>query len=101
MRCTWLAKQAPTTRGPAVPRKILGPPRPTGLSLPRQLRVRRVCEQEADAFGGGDLPNSGEIRPTPVHRSQVQLEVAAVEHDALGRVEGKRKTARYRVRHRD
>ena len=32
---------------------------------------------------------------------QVQLEVAAVEHDALGGVEGEGEAARHRVRHGD
>ena len=66
-----------------------------------QLRVRRVREQQADAFGGGDLADPGQVRAAPVDGVQVELEVAAVEHDALGGVEGEGEAVRHRVRHRD
>ena len=69
--------------------------------VPRQLRVRRVREQKADAFGCRDLPYAGQVGPPSVDRIQVQLEVAAVKHDALGRMERESKAARHRVCDRD
>ena len=69
--------------------------------IARQLGVRRVGEQEPDAFAGGNLPDAGEVGPAPVDRRQIKLEVAAVEHDALRGVEGEGEAARHRVRHRD
>ena len=100
MRCTWLAKQATMMRRPRCAMKIL-PQRLADAALAagvaRQLGVGRVGEQQPDALAGGDLADAGEVGPPPVDRRQVELEVAAVEHDALRGVEGEGEAARHRV----
>ena len=74
---------------------------PTVRSLrvkPGLFGVRRVREQETDArIAVRERPDAGEVGAATIDRRVVDLEVARVDDDALGRVEGRRETVRDRV----
>ena len=69
--------------------------------MSRLLGVRRVGEQHPDARGAGQLADPGQIGAPTVDRREVELEVAAVQHDPLRRVHGDGVGVRDAVGHRD
>ena len=96
-RCMWLAKQATMMRLSGLRGED-----PAEGDADRGLRfgeagllgVGGVRQEQPDALGLGQLPHARQVGAATVDRLQVDLEVARVEDDALGGVEGDGKRVR-------
>src|SRR2546430_711802 len=67
--------------------------------VPRLLGVGGVGQQQADAVVGRNGADPRQVGEPTVDRSQVELEVARMQHDPLRRVEGGGETMRDRMGH--
>ncbi len=63
--------------------------------------IGRIRKEQAKALGFGNLTQPGQVGAPAVDRSEVELEVARVEDDALRRVDRNRVSMRHRVGDRD
>ena len=80
-------------------RKVAPTSTPSGES--GLLGIGRVGQQQPDPRVGGQRAHPGQVGAAPVHRVEVDLEVARVEDDPLGGVEGGGEGVGHRVGDRD
>ena len=71
------------------------------VGVPLLLGVGGVRQEQPDPGPIGQSPDLGQVRGSPVDGSQVDLEIAGMQDDALGRVKGGGEPMRHRMGDRD